>query len=94
MTQTAHTPTRPLSDRLVEAATEHLGIDEKFVNFPEYLDPSPGEDGDLYVTDLNNVVRYNVTTGELSTTRDFEEAVHVADHNQHAATTVESIVLG
>lgn len=88
------TPARPLSDRLTEAAVEDLDIDEKYIDFTHTLFPTRDENGELIIEDLNGIVQYNLSTGVLKTTNDFEEMKEVVDHNQHAAANLDTMILG
>lgn len=89
---------RPLAERLTEAAVTDLGIAaefvEEFVEFTEILIPTQNDDGDLVVRDKENYIKYNVTTGVLSTTSKYEELDAVSEHNQRSDATKMQMARG
>ncbi len=89
---------RPLSERLMEAAVVDLGIDaefvEEFVEFTEVLIPSENKEGDLIVRDKDDYLKYNMTTGVLSTTSKYEWFDAVSEQNQRADATKMQMARG
>lgn len=77
--------------KIEQLAAEH-GINPRFVDFPSVMTVQTNSEGEAYVEDLNNVVRYYLDSGQLQPTEEFTEHVAVVNQNQHSATTLERMV--
>lgn len=82
-----------LGERVADFAAEEWGVTRRLIDFCAVPTVQTDDGGRAYIEDMNHVVRYFLGSGNIELTEDYCEAVEVVNHNQHAATTVEGMVL-
>lgn len=55
----------PLSKAIQETAPD-IGINPNWLQFPHVFHPKTDSDGDRYITDLNNIIRYYLGDGVVT----------------------------
>lgn len=82
MTQTQPQTTQPLHERIMEEARA-MDFPTNLIDLPQVLNLHYDDDGDVYVSDTNKVIRYYLDTnqngeGQLMPTEDFYSNYEVA----------------
>jgi hypothetical protein len=91
MTQTqTKTTQQTLHERIMEEA-EAMNFPTHIIDLPPMMTPKYDEDGHIYVTDTNNVIRYYLDTnqnceGRLCPTEDFYNNIQIVDSKERTNT--------
>ena len=73
--------TPPLHEKIM-AMAEELDVDTRVVDLPKLMTVQTDKHGDMYVSDINEVVRYYLDDQTLVTTGDYEDKELIADGTQ------------
>lgn len=82
----------PLQRRILHEAVEMYDIDPHTVRFGDLMNIRRDDSGEIFIEDLNGVVRYYPEEKLTIPTDEYEELVEVSTHNSYAGISPTSIL--